>query len=111
MSSRFPDYGNIYELDGATIPNAYATTGSKPLGVGGVVRVRFYPRLKLAAGSAITTLKVKLQARYVDQDRTNVLGWNDLPSDRGDAAKTFEIEHQLHRLHSRRHERFAVVLP
>jgi hypothetical protein len=51
------------------------------------------PRLKLAAGSPITMLKVKLQARYVDQDRTTTLGWNDLRSDKGDAAKTFEVEH------------------
>jgi hypothetical protein len=54
------DGSSLYELDGANSSNAYAATGSKRLGVGGVMRVRFYQ--------------------------------NDLPSDKEDAAKTFEID-------------------
>lgn len=94
MASRFPDLGQVHQLLGAAIANAYGgATPSPALQYGGMSRIRFFVRVVTAGASNLTTVTVKLACRYNSSDSAITLGWLDLASDKDDAAKTFEIEH------------------
>jgi hypothetical protein len=98
IAATFPDLGQVHQLYGAAIQNGYGSvepsaTASAPLQLGRFKRITFWVRIVLSAGSAITSVKVKLQARYKNKGGSITRGWQDLPSDLGDAAKTYEVEH------------------
>lgn len=98
IAATFPDLGQVHQLVGTAIANTYgvvepSATASQPIQLGRFKRITFWVRIVLAGGSAITSVKVKLQARYKNKGGSITRGWEDLPSDLGDAAKTYEVEH------------------
>lgn len=99
--SPYPDLGKVHTLTGAAIATAYgAGTASNPIEISGVRRARFFVHVVTVAGSLLTTINVKLKARYVSADGAAVLGYRDIPSNLDDAqgaaqpkGPTLETEH------------------
>lgn len=101
IRSTFPDLGKVHSLSGAAIKAAYgAGTASPDLHTSGVRRVRFFVHVVTDAASALTSVTMKLKARYVSSDGQMTLGYRDIPSTLDDVqgaaqpkGSTFEVEH------------------
>jgi len=94
MIAGFPPKGRVLLVSATDITNAYATAAdSAALNMGRAARCRFYVRVVLHASSGLSTVTYKLQQRYTDKDGS--LGWIDLPSEKGDASRTLEVDHAL----------------
>lgn len=95
MAQKFPRRGSILSIAGATITDAYhADMTSSTINVGRFVSpVRFYIKITTKAASSVTEVKAKLQQRYNEDDATIEGVFADIPSEKGDAAKTHEVEH------------------
>ena len=82
------DLGLVFDVAGTALTTGYVAGAAKQYG--NAKRVWFWIKNVRSNGSNATTTTIKLQARYAG---AATLAYDDLPSDKGDANKTFEIEH------------------
>lgn len=87
------DHELVASVAGTNITSAYTASSAIPIGRN--TRMQFHVRVVTQVGSGLTTVTVKLQHRYHGSVAgvETTLGYVDLPSDKGDASKTFEVEH------------------